>query len=294
MTEVRAQRSATPSTPTPSGSPGFSRSAGSWLGALLGSAHPGPAVAVTVLAALLALAADLEGSTAVVLVGAVLAGQLTIGWGNDLLDAERDRAVGRTDKPLAAGRVTRSQILAALGAAGLACVALSLALGWRSAMLHLLLVSMGHAYNLGLKSTVWSWVPYAVAFGVLPGVVSLAGEAAEAPAWWSVGAGAVLGVGAHLLNVLPDLADDAASGVRGLPHRLGARASQLLAAALLGAASLLAALGPAGGPSWIALVALVAVAALNAVAGFGSGRRPFQAAILIALIDVALLVAAGR
>src|SRR3712207_7375206 len=32
-----------------------------------------------------------------------------------------------------------------------------------------------------------------------------------------------LGVGAHLLNVLPDLEDDAATGVRGLPHVLGPR-----------------------------------------------------------------------
>ena len=39
---------------------------------------------------------------------AVLAGQLSIGWSNDLIDARRDRAVGRTDKPLAVGRRYRA------------------------------------------------------------------------------------------------------------------------------------------------------------------------------------------
>ena len=42
------------------------------------------------------------------------------------------------------------------------------------------------------------------------------------PPAWMMATGAVLGVGAHLLNALPDLADDDATGVRGLPQRLGA------------------------------------------------------------------------
>ncbi len=37
---------------------------------------------------------------------AVLAGQLTIGWSNDLIDLRRDREVARTDKPLATGAVS--------------------------------------------------------------------------------------------------------------------------------------------------------------------------------------------
>ena len=41
---------------------------------------------------------------------------------------------------------------------------------------HLVSVASGWAYNLGLKSTAWSWAPYAVAFGALPAVVSLADD----------------------------------------------------------------------------------------------------------------------
>ena len=50
-------------------------------------------------------------------------------------------------------------------------------------------------------------------------------------------AGALLGVGAHLVNALPDLADDEATGVRGLPHRLGPRWTPPVATAVLVLAS---------------------------------------------------------
>ena len=56
---------------------------------------------------------------------------------------------------------------------------------------------------------------------------------------------ALLGVGAHLLNVLPDLDDDAATGVRGLPHRLGPRRIAPVAAAVLVAASIVVLVGAA-------------------------------------------------
>src|SRR4051794_41871948 len=67
------------------------------------SCHPGPALAVTVVATLLAVAAGAPART-VALVGAAFGvGQLSIGWSNDWLDAARDVAVGRGDKPVAAG-----------------------------------------------------------------------------------------------------------------------------------------------------------------------------------------------
>ncbi|MDP3966886.1 MAG: UbiA family prenyltransferase [Nocardioides sp.] len=275
--------------------PGVVRGGTATLGALLGSAHLGPALAVTTLAALLAVAAGHPLRTTVVLTAAVLAGQLTIGWGNDLRDADRDRSVGRADKPLARGEVDPRLVLGCLLVAGVLCVVLSGALGWRSALVHLGPgVLAGHAYNLHLKATPWSWVPYASAFGMLPAVVSLAGPDRAWPSPWLLVAGACLGVGAHLLNVLPDLDDDARTGVRGLPHRLGAGPSRVLAAVLLLAASLAAVLAlPGPVPDW-AWGVLVAAAALAIVAAVGRGRLPFRAAVAVAMLDVVLLVAAGR
>ena len=201
--------------------------------ALAGSCHPGPVALVTAVSvALGVLARDGPGRTAVLVV-AVLAGQLSIGWSNDLLDAARDRSVGRRDKPLARGAVSARTVVVAIAAALVVLVGASFALGWRAGLLNLATVASGWSYNLGVKATWLSPVPYAVSFGGLPAVATLAAPGHPWPAAWVLGAGALLGVAAHVANVLPDLADDRATGVRGLPHRLGARASVLTATLLL-------------------------------------------------------------
>ena len=257
--------------------------------ALVRAAHAGPAVAVVVLAVLLAVADDLAPGR-VLLVGlAVLAGQLSVGWCNDLVDHRRDRAVERRDKPLATGEVDLRIVQLACGLAVLAVVPLSLACGWAAGVVHLLAVASAWAYNLWLKSTVWSWLPYAFSFGALVAFVSLAGEPADLPPWWMAVAAALLGVGAHLVNVLPDLADDEATGVRGLPHRIGARRLPAVATAVLVAGSVVVAAGT-GVTRVGSLAALAAVAVLAVVALTGRGRAPFAAAIGIALVDVVLLV----
>lgn len=264
------------------------------VGLLLAAAHGGPAIAVTVITGLLALAVGLEARTTVTLTGVVFAGQLTIGWANDLLDASRDRATGRTDKPIATGELPRDLVVAGLAVAAVLCLLLSSALPLPSAAAHLVLVvASGHAYNARLKATTISWLPYAVAFGSLPAIVTLAAAPPVWPPWWLVVAAGSLGVAAHLLNALPDLAADEATGVRGLPHRLGAASSRTLALALLLVATVAAGVGPGALGAW-SLVGMGLVAALLVVAVRGRGRRPFQAAVGVALVDVAMLVAAGR
>ena len=284
--------------------------------ALAGSCHPGPTLVVTALAALLARAAGHTWATGAIVVAAVFAGQLTIGWSNDLVDLDRDRATGRRDKPLVAGTVSARVVLGALVVAGVACVALSLAGGWRSAAVHLgAVVGSGWAYNLGLKRRVTSWIPYAVAFGALPAVVTLAaplvsgvagasGAAGAAgssgavgasgmsgmslaaggwPPWWMLATGALLGVGAHLLNAVPDLADDAATDVRGLPHALGETWSRRAAVGALAAGTVVVAAGT--GRWWLVIVAF----GLSTAALRGRGQEPFYAAAILALTCVAAL-----
>jgi len=107
----------------------------------------------------------------------------------------------------------------------------------------------------------------------------------------------LLGCAAHFANVLPDIGDDLTTGVRGLPHRLGAAGSRAAASVLLLAASVLLAVAPPGGLTPLAVAALpVALAAL--VAGAVLGRRPgsraaFRAVMLAAGVDVLLLLGAG-
>jgi 4-hydroxybenzoate polyprenyltransferase len=89
------------------------------------------------------------------------------------------------------------------------------------------------------------------------------------PPWWLVTAGAALGVGAHFANVLADLDDDVATGVHGLPQRVGTRWSTAIAAVMLLAASVLLAWGPAGPPSAVALAGLSLVVVVLLSGGTG-------------------------
>lgn len=257
---------------------------------LVRATHPGPTVVVTTVAVLLAVAVDVGAGATTLLALAVLTGQLTVGWSNDLLDAGRDRAVGRTDKPLVTGEVSARTTAVALVLAVVTCAAFSLALGPWPALVHLGFLLCAWSYNLGLKSTPWSPLPYALAFGTLPALVWLVGTPPALAPWWALACGALLGVGAHLVNVLPDLADDAATGVRGLPHRLGARASGVLAGVVLLAGSVVVVLGPpAPVPVW-AWGALALAAVLAAACATRPGRLPFYAAMSVALLDVVVLV----
>lgn len=278
------------------------RSRGSRLIWLAATSHPGPSSAVTILAALLGVALGADVGQLISLTTAVLTGQLVIGWSNDLIDADRDRIDARPDKPLATGALTSRFVGGALAIAAVITVMSSISLGWLPGLLHLgLVVGSGVAYNLGLKATTWSFVPYAVAFGALPVVVWCAVHSAPeatlalvtGPPVWMPVVGALLGVGAHLLNALPDLQQDRAHGIHGLPHRLGGRWVQMLAPPLLLVAVVIATVIPAGPITRWGWVVLVVAGVLAVVAGITSGKTPFRAAIGIALLAVTALVAAA-
>ncbi|MGR8012127.1 UbiA family prenyltransferase [Streptomyces hypolithicus] len=263
---------------------------------LLRACHPGPTVAVTLLMTALAVAAGQHPAGCLLVAGAVLAGQLSVGWSNDAVDADRDIAAGRRTKPVVAGSVSAGVVRGAALTALAACAALSLAVGPLAAAVHLAGVAGAWAYNLRLKSTVLSWLPYAAGFAALPAFVSLGLPGQPWPAWWIALAAALLGVGAHLANVLPDIDADLALGVRGWPQRLGATRTRLLLPAPLVAATallVLAAPGPPGTTGALALAAVAAVAVCGALLGRRTPKLPFAAAIVIAAADVALLLHRG-
>jgi protoheme IX farnesyltransferase len=268
--------------------------------ALLRSSHPEPGGAVTVAMTLLAVGAGHRGWALVGVFCAVGATQLAVGWVNDWLDADRDRQSGRRDKPVAAGEVSRRTVGAAGLLAALAIPVLGLPFGATATILISLVGIFALLYDWPLKSTVFSVVPYLVAFGLLPAFVVVALPGHPAPPAWLVAAGALLGGGAHFANVVPDLADDAATGVRGLPHRLGALGSAVAAAVLLLSATLTLVFGPPGPPSWAGWAAGAAAAVVLPLGGYatrraqGRGVAMFRAVIVVALIDVLLLISSGR
>lgn len=266
-------------------------------GALLRATHPGPSVAVTAVGVVLGLAVGLEPWRLVVLGLALLAHQFSVGWSNDWLDADRDRSVGRTDKPLASGALAVSTVRTAAFVALALAVIGTIPLGWAATAAHLLFIACGWGYNLGLKATPASLAAYAIGFGTLPLVVTLSLPVPALAAGWAIGAAALLGSAAHFANALPDLEDDAATRVRGLPQLVGARWCGALIGLSLVAAAALVLVGPGAieplraiGAGVVALAAVVS----GVLAARGRGRRVLFPLILVAVVVlVALLAASG-
>ncbi|MEP7055141.1 MAG: UbiA family prenyltransferase [Actinomycetota bacterium] len=268
------------------------------LAGLAGSCHPEPVVAVTAITTALAVAAGL-GVRSLVVLAAILAGQLSIGWGNDYLDRDRDRVALRTDKPLANAAVSSLLVRRASAIALALCLPLSLALGWRAGAAHLAGVTAGWTYNLAAKATVLSPLPYVVAFGLIPSVVTLATPGHSFAPGWATAGGALLGASAHFTNTLPDLELDALAGIRGLPHRLGAYFSLRVAVVLLAGACGVLAFGPRGGLGVTAGVllalAVAAIAGIVVAASRADGsRNAFRLTVLTAVLAVGLLVLRGN
>ncbi len=270
--------------------------------ALWRSTHPGPTLVVTGLSLGLGIAAGLDVWRVAVLVIAVFFGQLSIGLSNDAIDSDRDRRVGRTDKPIARGDVSlRAAWIAAVGSLVVALV-LTGVLGLAALAAHAILLASAWAYNAGLKSTAISIVPFLVSFGLFPSVATLSAPEPALAAWWATLAGAILGAAVHLTNVLPDLDDDRATGVRGFPHRIGARWSAVLAALGIIVGAVAVVWGSVNGEvqrvgplSWVfaAVVMVAAVATIVLAVTRAPGRVLFRLVMFAALVLALQLVLSG-
>jgi len=263
--------------------------------ALIGSSHPGPTAAVTTLTTVLAVSVGVTPGRVVLLALMVLAGQLSIGFSNDWIDAARDTAVGRTDKPVAQGLVPVRVVRDAAWAALVVSVALSFVLGVGVAVGHGVLVGGGWAYNAWLKRTRWSVVPFVTSFGALPAVATLAAPDPVVAAPWALAVGGVFGVSIHFTNVLPDLDDDARTGVAGLPHRLGRVTSGVVAFAALAVAGLLVLVGPVATGAPVTVVGVVGAGVSVVIAGWGTVlvvTRPPSRLLFRLVVVASLLVAA--
>lgn len=265
------------------------------MGALWASTHPGPTLVVTTLSLALGIAAGVDPGRLVLLVTAVFAGQVSVGLSNDAIDGARDAAVGRTDKPIAGGAITAGRALAVGVGAVVAALALSAPLGPGLVAAHAVALASAWAYNAGVKSTPFSIAPFLLSFGLFPSFATLSTSTPALAAVWASVAGAALGAAVHLTNVVRDLDDDRRTGVRGLPHRLGARASVLLAAVgiVIGAVAVLFGAG-ADAIGIVFFAAVVAVALVTAVLVLvrPPGRAVFQLTMFAALLLAAQLVVA--
>lgn len=224
----------------------------------------------------MALVAGASPADAGRLAASMVALQAGIGTINDLVDAPHD-AGHKPGKPIPAGLVgpgVAGVVAAAAFAAGLA---LALPSGWPTLALGLVVILIGLTYDLWLKGTALSWLPFAAGIPLLP-VYGWLGAKGSLPDVFvvlvpiAVLAGAALAIG----NALADLERDEAAGIGSIAVALGARRAATVHVAIvaaIGLAAVLSSVALGGTVGQVVLVGLGAIVPLVAAA-LGSGGGP--------------------
>ena len=153
---------------------------------------------------------------------ATAAGQASIGWGNDYIDVNTDKALNRTHKPSVKYSLEPKSLRTPIMVALVVMVPFSfLAAGFVGGLANILAVASAQVYNRYLSRTIWSWLPYAVSFALLTVFITQSSSSALWPSWRVVCIAACVGVIAHVFNALPDLQIDKESKLGGLVVSLG-------------------------------------------------------------------------
>lgn len=254
--------------------------------------HPGPSVLVTlVLVAIAGLAGRRVPDPARIaqLVGTMLPIQLSIGVINDVVDLPAD-AVAQPYKPLVRGVIGRGTAAWAgvvLGIGGLAVAAtINLAtLGCAAGAL-----GAGLSYDLGLRRTVLSVVPWWAGMAILPLTGYASTGAIPSRLLALIPLSGLVALGLHLANALPDIEADRRAGLRSLPVVVGVSGARLGGPAALTVAGVVAvALAVPLGQAGVVLFAGVAGLGCGVIAvAAGRTARPFP---LLALATSVFAVA---
>jgi 4-hydroxybenzoate polyprenyltransferase len=189
--------------------------------------HPIPVlfhiIAVTIFT-LLAAWPHFIWSVIVLVIAAHAAMQVSIAMLNDYCDRRLD-AQSKPEKPISRGLILPREALIA----GFLMIAIMLVLLIPLPLLALVIslcyLALGQAYNLGLKSTPFSGLVFALAMPLIP-LYAFAGVG-HIPSiiLWFVPAGFLIGIALNLANSLTDLEEDEAQGMKTLAVVLGVRRS---------------------------------------------------------------------
>jgi len=219
--------------------------------------------------------AGAPAALAALLAASMLLLQCGIGAANDWADAPAD-ATAQPGKPVPAGLVGRraaAGIASGAAAAGLIVAGLA---GPAPLAVAALGLAVGLAYDLRLKRTRWSWVPYAAGIPLLP-VFAWVGVTGALPAPFAVLVPIAMLAGAALAvaNALADLERDRRAGTATIATSLGLERARRIGA-VLGGLVVAAALGSAvafgGDAAGVVLVAAGCLTVLAALAIGWSGR----------------------
>lgn len=245
--------------------------------------HPVPVMfhilAVTVFT-LLAAWPHFAWSIIALVISAHAAMQISIAMLNDYCDRRLD-AASKPGKPIPRGLIHPREAL--IG--GFVMIAIMLILLIQLPLLALIVslcyLALAQAYNLGLKSTPFSGVVFALAMPLIP-LYAFAGLG-RVPyvLFWLIPTGFLLGIALNLANSLPDIEQDAANGAKTLAVVLSVRRSFavcqsmiVLAAALIG---ILQITGLVPAHPWIIVSTLILTClAVEAMVLFFGPERPVE------------------
>ena len=219
--------------------------------------------------------------------------QFGIGATNDMVDAPRD-AGHKPGKPIPS-RLVSPPLAGAVAVAGFGVgLVLSSVSGAPTVALALAVVGIGLAYDLRLKGTAWSWLPFAVGIPILPGFGWLGATGTLPPIFGILAPVAVVaGAGLAIANALADVERDHAAGTASIATALGAGRAWAVQAALTGVV-VVAAVGSAailsassGRALLVAVAGCVTIAGLALGRGGGAARR--ERAWQVAAVGTAVL-----
>jgi len=213
-------------------------------------------------------------------------------WADQDLDARSDR---RRPIPLGLLSPRTAVVIAVVGAVAALVLSVFSGFGLLAFVMVLLGIACGWGYDLKLKRTPLSFLPFAIAFPLLPlWVAMIAGRPMDALGAVLLG-GIPLSVSIHLADAIPDRALDRAAGVNTLAVALGRPGAEIAAVGLLLAGMLVSIAVFDRQVSRLSFgLSIVAVAVGYLVLTLGSRTAPSQRASLLArwvLIGIALLAA---
>jgi 4-hydroxybenzoate polyprenyltransferase len=202
--------------------------------------HPFPCVLDGLVVAVVALLAGADPGTALRLGVAMTALQASIGALNDIVDAPRDHGI-KPGKPIPAGLVSDRSAWIVVAVAAALGVGLSAPSGLGTLGLAVIVLAIGYGYDVILKGTVWSWLPFAVGIPLLP-VYGWLGTTGGLPESFVIllPAAVIAGAALAIANARADSERDTAAGIESAATRLGFDRSWLVNAALLAPVVLLA------------------------------------------------------
>jgi len=260
--------------------------------------HPIPSLLTTLAAVGFAgiFGIDLGDARLWWIAGIMLLVQFSISALNEWADADLDRRAGRR-RPIPLGLLSRGTALnvAALGAVGAFLLSALSDLGPAALLLVGVGIACGWAYDLWLKPTPLSFLPFAIAFPLMPFWIGLiAGRPLSSLAVLFLG-GSPLAAAIHLADAIPDRDRDRLAGLKTLAVALGRPGSELAATGLLLVGSLVSiGLIVRRGSTPIAGLSLVVVPAIYLVVNLGMRRSADRWAPLLGkwvLIALAALAA---